>query len=88
LISRFVELRTTPIYYQLCVGGCTALEHLDISENVLVSLPKLGSLTALQSLRVSHNSLKSLPPDIANLSSLYSMEISNNDLESLPCGDY
>lgn len=61
----------------------TALKSLDVSHNVLTSLPAI-LLPTLVRLRCTHNQLCTLPPSLAACSQLSHLELADNRLEQLP----
>ena len=63
----------------------TALEELDLTGNLLETLPEeLGTVTTLRSLALNGNVLTALPRSLGQLGQLERLELNNNNLEALP----
>ena len=68
------------------LSSATGLCEIDVTHNLLVSLPPLTSLRRLQALYASHNRIaaEGLPESLFALPSLLALSLSHNRLEALP----
>lgn len=89
LLPKLVSLSLTRDHLRSVDGieaACSRLERLDVSNNLIESLPRhFGrTLTHLTSLVLTGNGLKALPDSVGQMSQLRSLECAGNKLAKLP----
>ncbi|KAE8595287.1 hypothetical protein XENTR_v10015678 [Xenopus tropicalis] len=83
----FLKLRGLGLAELGCIGDCTNLERLDLSNNHIVHLGPLSSLKMLVALNLSCNRISSLEP-LASCENLQTLNVAGNllcSIEGLQC---
>lgn len=63
---------------------CTGIEKLDLSGNLLVSMPDLSGMEKLKTLDLSQNMFSSVPEGVLKAIKLASLSMNGNDITELP----
>ncbi|XP_072269229.1 leucine-rich repeat-containing protein 61 [Pyxicephalus adspersus] len=83
----FLKLRSLGIYELGCIGECSNLERLDLSNNNITHLAPLSSLKMMVALNLSCNRVSSLEP-LASCDNLQTLNVAGNllcGIDSLQC---
>jgi len=84
-ISKFLNLEVLKAAYNdltkvtFSTSNNVTVKELDLSNNLLTTIPNIGSLTGLETVDLSNNLLTTIP-NIGNLSNLETVDFSNNSL--------